>query len=356
MFNLPGVHFSSEERDEGEELKMAPVRNLESTPDDVYFDVEEYVEEDIPDNLSSSSVAAASGSASSGGGLVGTRGSDEGEDGASQRDRRLLRVLFDGEAISSVYDHHALEPGVSSHRSNLNSLDARRAEAAEADAVRSLERSAPSYLGAAGNVARVSRAGPMSSGNSVNGNARVQIGRSSALNYPAVTTTNDPNARFGTVSSNATGTFGSVANMGPVSGAGTGGGSSAILARLRATTSVASACPTSSSAAKGSLPHDEAATAIVPDARSPRSNQPESLEEVIARRIRALFATATSSASYGHSSSRRSRRARARVGLSADFIISRFKDIGDHYAPIFRNVLRQVAVMNKEDNKWYVRE
>ena len=92
----------------------------------------------------------------------------------------------------------------------------------------------------------------------------------------------------------------------------------------------------------------------MPDERPQRLSQSDSLEEVIERRIRALFATAASSASYGKSTSRRGRN--ARVGLSANFIISRFKDIGDHYAPIFRNVLREVAVMNKDDSKWYLRE
>ena len=157
---MPGINFSSEEGEEGEELQIAPVSTVVSRTDDVSFDVEEYVEQNLPDNFSSSSVAAANGgSLGSGSGSSGKNGTDEGEDGAIQRDRRLLRVLFDGEAISSVYDHHALEPGASSHKSSLNSLDARRAEAAEAAAVRNLEQSAPSFLGAAGNVARASRTG-----------------------------------------------------------------------------------------------------------------------------------------------------------------------------------------------------
>ena len=202
-------------------------------------------------------------------------------------------------------------------------------------------------------MARASRAGPTPFGRVSSGGSGVHQGRPPGLINPEATnTTNDPNARFGAVSSNIAGTIGSATSVGHSAGAGRG--SSGILAGLRATASVTVAPPAPSSTSEHSSPADKAAPRIVPDERPQASSQPESLDDVITRRIRALFATATSSASYGSSSSRRQRN--APVGLSADFILSRFRDIGDHYAPIFRSVLRQVATMNKDDKKWYLRK
>jgi hypothetical protein len=66
------------------------------------------------------------------------------DDGANNRDKKLLQALFDGEALSHVYDHNYLEKALS------NSLEERIArEAAQRrvdEAVRALERSAPTFL------------------------------------------------------------------------------------------------------------------------------------------------------------------------------------------------------------------
>ena len=42
-----------------------------------------------------------------------------------------------------------------------------------------------------------------------------------------------------------------------------------------------------------------------------------------------------------------------RIGLRSEFILGRFKDIGDHYAPTFRDILRTVAEL--KDGKWYLK-
>lgn len=43
---------------------------------------------------------------------------DEDTQDSNSRDKRLLQALFDGEALSAVYDHSFLEPGMLSVNTN----------------------------------------------------------------------------------------------------------------------------------------------------------------------------------------------------------------------------------------------
>jgi hypothetical protein len=45
-------------------------------------------------------------------------------------------------------------------------------------------------------------------------------------------------------------------------------------------------------------------------------------------------------------------RDRRTSGCSTAFVLSRFKDLGDQYAPLFRELLHQVASMDKKTGLW----
>ena len=83
---------------------------------------------------------------------------------------------------------------------------------------------------------------------------------------------------------------------------------------------------------------------------APPRPEPQSLEEVIRARIVALFRPAPSSSA----SSRRGRGSSSSGGVSTEYILARFRDVGDHYAPLFRQVLRSVAAVGK-DKKWHLK-
>ena len=44
----------------------------------------------------------------------------------------------------------------------------------------------------------------------------------------------------------------------------------------------------------------------------------------------------------------------ASTGLSTDFILGQFRDVGDHLAPLFRQTLR-AACEKRADGRWYLR-
>jgi DNA excision repair protein ERCC-6 len=107
----------------------------------ITLDTETYVEQKIPQSTSSSSSSSSSSASSSSSNL-------NSESDSSSRDKRLLQALFDGEALSAVYDHSFIEPGMG------GSDEAREARAVQEQAslavdqaMKQLQASAPSYRG-----------------------------------------------------------------------------------------------------------------------------------------------------------------------------------------------------------------
>ena len=110
---------------------------------------------------------------------------------------------------------------------------------------------------------------------------------------------------------------------------------------------------------QGHESNDAGTTRVVPDYEGQsRSHTEKSLEEVMRDRIVALFkppddprARSLNRRNVGYSASKNGR---GDIGLSAEYILGRFKDVGDHYAPLFRQVLRSVAEL-RSDKRWHLK-
>ena len=301
------------------------------------LDIETFVEQDVPDELlgAGAGAAGATGSAATGGPGGGDKAKDQGE-----RDRRLLKVLYDGEAISSVYDHSYLEPGAGgSNRtdSTMTSLDRRRAERSVSQAVQNLTSSARSYTNS-------TAAGPLSGPGSGAG------GRGSGSNTAT-------NALFGQVSLNrpdAISSSGLLAGLrGRAGAAGIAGGRGG---RGQGRGGAGVGAGSSRSQPSFSVNMNDSSSNITVRA----SAAYESVEENMEARLEAVFANATVNAA----NNRNGRAGRGghggrgtappRIGLTTEFILGQFRDIGDQYAPLFRTVLRQVAYL--ENGLWRAHE
>jgi hypothetical protein len=105
-----------------------------------------------------------------------------------------------------------------------------------------------------------------------------------------------------------------------------GGGSAQLLAGLRA-----NKAGSTSTAAQGGL--NSSSSSTVPAAASSAS-----VRGNISNRLVALFRNAGSARGGG---------------LSSDYILQNFRDLGDQYASLFRDVLRQVA--EQKEGRWYLR-
>jgi hypothetical protein len=271
----------------------------------VDYQVETYVEQDIPEHLQSDRRVGPEGSGAT--------------DGSTERDTRLLKVLYDGQAITSVHDHAFLEPGVAAARGARDKITlsaSQREHIAQMHdrAVANLVTSARSYDVDAGGGVDVAAAGNSRFGgfrSGPGGRARAEV---------------DSENRFGGFTSLG-------AEIGGVSSSAS---SLTILAGLRAAASSSSSSSSSSSASSSSAFTERPITSVPSAAHS-------SLEENMERRLLALFHSSASSSSHG---------AAAR-GLTTDFLLGKFRDVGDQYAPLFRDLLRKVAILR--EGKWYLR-
>ena len=216
----------------------------------------------------------------------------DGQD-SNSRDKRLLQALFDGEALSAVYDHSHIEPGMGGSDSAREAGALRKQASIAVDqALKQLQASAPSYR-----MSEQNAFGAHSNSSSTAG----------------------PQPRFGGSSSTSVlaGLRANKAFVGPSSG------------NIASTTSTTSADNFPRSAAVTSGPQ-------IPMA-------PVSVTGDIVKRIIMLF-------SMNIENSRRSSRENS---LSTEYILHHFSDLGDQYASIFKDSLNQVAVMR--DGKWYQR-
>ena len=287
-------------------------------------------------------------------------------DGSNSRDRRLLQALFAGDAITSVYDHHYFDPtgnaneatSALSASAQLKAGAARVARRNEANSVvdralSELQASATGYRthgssssssSAAATVPR--RETVLSSNNNSTTNlaalkslhlaneARQEVD----LHHPYVA---PPPALLSPVGeATAVGTrprFGasSATMSGPSSASLLAGfsssSSSSIQAQSHQTPVLRFAAANSSGSASGGsrivqLPQTIAAADIKSSGVTTTGGK-MTVRQDIQSRLTALFS-------------------RADRPLTTAFVLSRFKDLGDQYAPLFRELLRTVAVHN----------
>ena len=225
--------------------------------------------------------------------------------GSDSRDRRLLQALFAGEALACVYDHAYLEPG--GFRARPSGRDEQRAAQSALNAERNLRASvAPQYQGQG------------------QGQGQGQTSGARAGGRPGV----------------------GLGGRGRGEGPGAGAGSASMLSGMRA---AAAPLPSSSSASTG--PSAPLATPFSSSSSSSSSSQ-EPLPQQLRRRIEALFAP------IGAPRPRPGQPSRQQLdhttGLSTEFILSQFRDVADHLAPLFKQVLRGLCELR--DKRWYLKK
>eukprot|EP00606_Chrysophyceae_sp_TOSAG23-5_P000069 GSChrysophyteH2.ASY1.ANO1.1275.1 assembled CDS len=250
----------------------------------------------------------------SAGGVGGAAATPAVDDGSTERDRRLLKVLYDGKALSGVHDHEFLEPGVRTHTKKMSAWEREKAAQSASRAVANLSSSAQSF--------DVNAERATTKRSNFRGAA---FSSSSASSAP-------PHELAGQMM------FGRQSAGGP--GGAQGSGSAGMLAGLRA-----KAAGKTTVSGLGTLPvAQQGVITAVPSAAH------TSLEENITRRLSQLF---SSDAGTGGASNRRARGGlpTMAVGLRTEYVLSKFRDVGDQYAPVFRETLRKVAYL--KDGKWY---
>lgn len=214
---------------------------------------------------------------------------------SSGKDYMLLKALFDGSAITDVYDHEYLEPGAKKVVSERNATLERKAAEITQQAVKSLQSSANCFQ-------------PVSDHNSLGGhfqNVHNSLSSSSLLESIRA---NQQSVKRSIEESSAT------SNPAP--------------AQQRQETSnqsnpvfsVFSSPPSNSRNLPSSM-----------DSGSRREAEPRGIGGHIRGRLLALFE-------------------RDGDGLTTSFILSKFRDLGDQYAPLFKFILRDVARFEK--NFW----
>lgn len=311
-----------------------------------------------------------------------------------KHDRKLLRALFAGDAITSVYNHDFLEPGVN-HQGNNNKNGqqqrqqreeaariARMAERMAHRALQNLHSSAPVYNQQQATVASCTPLNGGATTHSTNGGQQ------------------DPFAYYFGVHT-TTGNSSSSSSNGPVQS------SASLLAMIRSREDDVQrgvqylAAPVNASAPPRSAFHDQnnpfsnhinsyhnhsnsSSTVTVNHLPSTSSSdyvvkdEPGSLsgglgsvggvvgdmtiEETIRQRLIVFFQSHTprnsnssnsSSRDIFTSSSRSSSTSRA-VPITTQRILTHFSDLGDQYAPLFKRILRSLAVL--KDGQWSLKK
>jgi hypothetical protein len=109
-------------------------------------------------------------------------------------------------------------------------------------------------------------------------------------------------------------------------------------------------------AAAAPLPSSSALTGALAPLATPfsssSSSSQEPLPQLLRRRIEALFAP------IGAPRPRPGQPSRQQLdhttGLSTEFILSQFRDVADHLAPLFKQVLRGLCELR--DKRWYLKK
>lgn len=288
-------------------------------------------------------------------------------DGSNSRDRRLLQALFAGDAITSVYDHHYFDPtgqggDAAAASANLKAGAARVARRAEANnavdrALSELQASAtgyrlasaPAFSAASTSFAAATLSTSVNNGVRSNASSTTNL---AALNISAERTQEvdlhhpyvapPPMAAALSASAGVSGSISGAARprFGAASSTMTGQSSASLLAGLSnalnppvqsvsmrfgngtvLATSSAAIQPTGG-ARVVQLPQTVSA-----DTSAAGVSAKMTVRQDIQNRLVALFG-------------------RADRPLTTAFVLSRFKDLGDQYAPLFRELLRAVAVHN----------
>ena len=282
------------------QIEMAPQDMREKRFNDD-IDTEAFIEQKIfPESSSNSSSSSSSKD---------TPSDTDGQD-SNSRDRRLLQALFDGEALSAVYDHSYLEPGMG------GSDAAREARAVQEQAsqvvdqaMKQLQASAPSYRSNAEQNDRTPVPLPIPSSTSCSRGSSSQT-------------------RFG------------------------GGASALMLAGLRAT----QASTGQTAAAATVTPYSGTSSQSRSPGGSSSERQPQlvqlniphrngsSVTGDILQRLGSLFTMSEKDSRVGSRNQ----------GLPTNTILQHFSDLGDQYASVFKDSLHQVAVL--KDGKWFRRQ
>ena len=251
------------------------------------MDTETFIEQKILQSTSSSSSSSSSNA----------------ESDPNSRDKRLLQALFDGEALSAVYDHSFIEPGMGgSDEAREARVVQEQASIAVDQAMKQLQASAPSYRG---------------------GEQRdpVPAPASSSRGPPM------PPARFG------------------------GSSSSSILAGLKASQSLSQADKRVGTSTPSSLPSTPGSSSSTVPGNQRQNNVTSasstsnfgSVTGDILRRLGELFVVAHRNSGPGNRD----------TGLATNVILQHFSDLGDQYAALFKDSLHQIAVL--KDGRWYKR-
>lgn len=295
---------------------------------------------------------------------------EPGADGSTSRDRRLLQALFAGDAITSVYDHHYFDPTTHKAPASLPKAAERvsvRQEATSAvnRALNELQSSATVYR-VSTSTAAVSAAAPASAQASGSSNSRnssygdfnqITIVDSVELAQSGEPLGASSRPKFGASSASFGGTS-SAAFL-----AGLSDGSPAIGAYYGSSNSSCEVTGFGRASSSLRVSVSVLDNPYVPSMTNMPQNAPmrvQSQSSVSTPSISAsVRASASASTSGGASSSQaklsvkqdiQSRLAalfsRADRPLSTSFVLSRFKDLGDQYAPLFRELLRGVATHN----------
>ena len=215
---------------------------------------------------------------------------------SNSRDRRLLQALFDGEALSAVYDHSYIEPGMGGSDAAREARAVQeQASAAVDQALMQLQASAPSYR------STDQRSAPVQS------TARIP-------DKPLA-----PPNRFG------------------------GTSSSRMLAGLRAsqrsteTRSIVPSSSTSRDTASSTVTVQRSADTVAPTSVSAVTiTAPKSISADILGRLEVLFFPG---------------KRKTECGLATNTILEHFGDLGDQYASLFRDSLHQIAAL--KNGRWY---
>jgi hypothetical protein len=260
-------------------------------------------------------------------------------DGSNSRDRRLLQALFAGDAITSVYDHHYFDP--SQNRADdvrgqqdpaavaarLKKAAARvtvrtEVETAISKALSGLQSSARVYQGP---VPRVEEYFQPTSSSSSAGPPWMTQG-----NESAPTAAYDPHALPAAGTALAQGA--ARPRFGASSASMFGTSSASLLAGLISPPADKAPAPRPAASSVQQAPQPSTSTAGMSRVSSSATlgsesgvNGRVSVKQDIQSRLQALFAQADRS-------------------LTTAFVLSRFRDLGDQYAPLFRQLLREAAV------------
>jgi hypothetical protein len=251
----------------------------------------------------------------------------------SSSDKKLLLALFEGDNISSVYDHHYLDPTTTTKE---NSKFAQRAQEVVQQKLRTLQESTAVYIGPAGKHGGEN----MDSSSSSSSSSSVPV-------FGAARATRDP--------SNSSASFlATVRASSHLSDMAASSDQKVQKEPLHAPTSSTTAVSSSKSRAImiDSLQVPDEDEAAISSQAHASSRKKRTVREDIRFRLEAIFDEYDA---FNRSSSSSSKRSSGddnslKYKVSSGYILSRFTDLGDQYAPLFKEILKSIATL--KDGHW----